>query len=212
MDNPGSGHSSLESLQKTLHSLKEIRSALLPFLYSLKVDVDKHGRRHSHAIHTSPAFSLPSNGKRGKSVNSQGSIIKNQSTSEMNAHRRAEAQAAVALAVCTLRYMGGRLRGLDVGRTKDDPLRMELDKIRGVLMSLKNLESSDTVLAINSDDADNCLQRGTGSKLMDGDEGGQLQSNGNESRIVTDKRKSEKEASSEDVVGEGSPSNKKQRR
>ena len=132
--------------------------------------------------------------------------------SEMNVHRCAEAQAAVALAVCTLRYMGGRLRGLDVGRKKDDPLRMELDKIRGALMSLKKLESSDTVDTFHSDDADNCLQRGADSKQMDGEEKGHLHSDGNERRGVINKRKSEKEASSEDVFGEGSLSNKKPRR
>ena len=94
----------------------------------MKDDIGKHQRHHV----------LPSNGKGGV-YSDCNDATKNQSTSQLNSHRRAEAQAAVALAVCTLRYMGGRLRGLDVGRRKDDPLRMELDKIRGILVSLKKV-------------------------------------------------------------------------
>ena len=37
--------------------------------------------------------------------------------------------------------MGARLRGLDQGRKKGDPLRMELDKIRAKLVELKEIES-----------------------------------------------------------------------
>ena len=59
----------------------------------------------------------------------------------LDPHRRAEAEAAVALAMGTLRYMGARLRGLDQGCKKGDPLRMELDKIRGMLVALRKLES-----------------------------------------------------------------------
>ena len=46
----------------------------------------------------------------------------------------------MALAMGTLRYMGARLRGSDVGRKKGDPLRIELDKIRGLMVSLRELE------------------------------------------------------------------------
>jgi DNA-binding TFAR19-related protein (PDSD5 family) len=38
--------------------------------------------------------------------------------------------------------MGARLRGLDEGRKKGDPLRVELDKIRAKLMDLKKLEAT----------------------------------------------------------------------
>ena len=38
--------------------------------------------------------------------------------------------------------MGARLRGLDEGRKKDDPLRMEIDKIRSKLVELKKLQAS----------------------------------------------------------------------
>jgi hypothetical protein len=38
--------------------------------------------------------------------------------------------------------MGARLRGLDQGRKKGDPLRMELDKIRAKLVELKKIEAA----------------------------------------------------------------------
>jgi hypothetical protein len=46
------------------------------------------------------------------------------------------------VAIGTLRYMGARLRGLDQGRRKEDPLRVELDKIRACIKMLKKLESN----------------------------------------------------------------------
>lgn len=47
-----------------------------------------------------------------------------------------------AVAIGTLRYMGARLRGLDEGRKKGDPLRGELDNIRSKLVELKKLEAA----------------------------------------------------------------------
>eukprot|EP00956_Cyclotella_meneghiniana_P003153 scaffold3852_cov71-Cyclotella_meneghiniana.AAC.9 len=70
---------------------------------------------------------------------------------KLDAHRRAEAQAAVSLAIGTLRYMGARLRGLDEGRKKDDPLRMELDKIRSKLVELKKLQATNDGKPAKSD-------------------------------------------------------------
>jgi hypothetical protein len=58
----------------------------------------------------------------------------------LDPHRRAEAEAAVALAVGTMRYMGARLRGSDAGRKRGDPLRAELDRMRAALVSLRQLE------------------------------------------------------------------------
>ena len=46
------------------------------------------------------------------------------------------------VAIGTLRYMGARLRGFDQGRKKDDPLRVELDKIRAKLVELKKLDAA----------------------------------------------------------------------
>lgn len=55
----------------------------------------------------------------------------------------AQAQAAVALSVGTLRYMGARLRGLDQGRKPDDPLRKELNEMRRVLTAVEKLKDDD---------------------------------------------------------------------
>lgn len=200
MGNPGANHSSLDTLHKTLHSLKEIRSALLPFLRVMKDDIGKHQRHHV----------LPSNGKGGV-YSDCNDATKNQSTSQLNSHRRAEAQAAVALAVCTLRYMGGRLRGLDVGRKKDDPLRMELDKIRGILVSLKKMESGDAGDASRDNGGggvDNSLNE-------EADDGKNNKLNAQERIGSSEKRKVENEVAStadDDVREKSSSSNKKQRR
>ena len=119
MGNPN--HPSFEALNKTLESLKEIRSALIPFIQLLKDDDELNSRTKK---------------KRGD----DSSKVNNE---QMTPHKRAEAQAAVALAIGTLRYMGARIRGLDRGRKKDDPLRIELNKIRGMLVSLRKLESAE---------------------------------------------------------------------
>ena len=59
---------------------------------------------------------------------------------ECSIRTNATAMAAVALSLGTLRYMGARLRGHDVGRRKGDPLRAELDGMRSALVSLRELE------------------------------------------------------------------------
>ena len=76
----------------------------------------------------------------------------------------------MALAMGTLRYMGARLRGSDVGRKKGDPLRIELDKIRGLMVSLRELDKKsvssyfdDGVAKATADDNDNEIKDG-GSK------------------------------------------------
>ena len=117
MGNPN--HPSFEALNKTLESLKEIRSALIPFIQLLKDDDELNS---------------------SKKKRDDDSKVNNE---KLTPHKRAEAQAAVALAIGTLRYMGARIRGLDRGRKKDDPLRIELNKIRGMLVSLRKLESAE---------------------------------------------------------------------
>lgn len=119
--------SSLDPLRKTLGSLKAIRTNLVPFLKFLKEGNCESGQSRS-------------NGKKrslrgGDCVDTE---ITNVSKG-LHIHRRAEAEAAVALAIGTLRYMGARLSGLDRGRKKGDPLRMELDKIRGTLVKLRKI-------------------------------------------------------------------------
>ncbi|KAG7340709.1 hypothetical protein IV203_024252 [Nitzschia inconspicua] len=53
-----------------------------------------------------------------------------------------QAQATVALSIGMMRYMGARLQGLDQGRSKDDPLRQELNKMKAVLAEIKKRRGS----------------------------------------------------------------------
>jgi hypothetical protein len=54
---------------------------------------------------------------------------------DTDAHLKVQAQAAVALSIGTLRYMGARLKGNDV--KADDPLRQELNHIRKILVDIE---------------------------------------------------------------------------
>ena len=136
----------IDPLLKTIESLKEIRSALLPYVRLLNAGGRKR-KRHDDKI-----------------------IDEDACTTKLLPHQRAEAEAAVALAIGTLRYMGARLRGSDVGRKKGDPLRIELDKIRGLMVSLRELDKKsvsstvdDGVAKATADDNDNETKDG-GSK------------------------------------------------
>ena len=117
----------LQPLHKTLHALKEIRSSLLPFLKLLQDDAD--------------AQQSADDKKRNNNISSKNETSTKKQ--QLTPHKRAEAEAAVALAIGTLRYMGSRLKGLDRGRKKGDPLRKELDQIRGLLVSLRKIESEE---------------------------------------------------------------------
>jgi hypothetical protein len=139
----------IDPLHKTIESLKEIRSALLPYVRLLNASGRKR-KRHDDKIIDEDALC----------------------TTSLLPHQRAEAEAAVALAMGTLRYMGARLRGSDVGRKKGDPLRIELDKIRGLMVSLRELEKKSVVRTDNDgvdkatkdDDNDNNAINDEGSK------------------------------------------------
>ena len=61
------------------------------------------------------------------------------SKSKFDRQEIAEAEAAVSLAMGTLRYMAHRLKGHSKGKKKNDPLRMELDKMRRTLVQCKGL-------------------------------------------------------------------------
>ena len=150
--------SHLDPLHKTMDSLREIRVALSPFLRMLdEDDVVVAGRRlptrkrTSGDSHPTTSYPSPENKKRRhRDVDDADvDIIDDRERStrrrrSLEPHKRAEAMAAVALALGTLRYMGARLRGSDAGRKKGDPLRAELDGIRAALVSLRELEKGGT--------------------------------------------------------------------
>jgi len=130
MSNKNKTNPSFDGLHKTISALKEIRTSLIPFIQVLKDDNDGS---------TNNKLDSPSKKKkrsRNDNTNSNDKQL-------LTPYERAEAKAAVALAIGTLRYMGNRLKGKDEGRKKGDPLRMELDNIRGLLVQLRKLEKKD---------------------------------------------------------------------
>ena len=159
--------SHLDPLHRTIESLGEIRAALLPFLRLLREDSfssssvgrrprDGHRKkkrsnttRDESSSSSSPA-APPEKKKRGRPPLSDDredddcgggdGVPPTPVRRRLDPHRRAEAEAAVALAVGTMRYMGARLRGSDSGRKRGDPLRAELDRMRAALVSLRQLE------------------------------------------------------------------------
>ena len=130
MSNKNKTNPSFDALHKTISALKEIRTSLIPFIQVLKDD---------DVGSTNNKSDSPSKKKKRSRDNNTNSNDKQLLTP----HERAEAKAAVALAIGTLRYMGNRLKGKDEGRKKGDPLRMELDNIRSLLVQLRKLEKKD---------------------------------------------------------------------
>jgi hypothetical protein len=108
--------SSINALQKANDSLKGIKETLIPYLQLL----DRYHRQQQNAI---------SNENEGNG-------------SKIDRYQITEAETAISLSIGTLRYMALRLKGMKSsnGSTKNDPLRMELDKIRKTLVELKKLK------------------------------------------------------------------------
>jgi len=103
-------------LRQAMSATHDIKSRLTPFLDILK--------------------------KKDKTIVFTGSDIKNESDTDAVAltdHKKAEAKVVILLALGTLRYMNARLEGLDCSSPKNS-LRMELQKIRGMLVKLQNLD------------------------------------------------------------------------
>ena len=106
----------LAPLRKTVDALKEIRKQIQPFLRVIE----------------------SSDGGDNEDVNFSAS-----SSSKHDAHTVAEARTAVALAVGTLRHMGARLGGRCGGGSgdKNDPLRLELERMRKMLVTLRKVDT-----------------------------------------------------------------------
>ena len=110
-----------QSYVELINALKEIRAQLVPFLRVLR----EHSKQSGSA--------KPNDGDGDRDTSDT------PSTPWLSPHKRAEAQAAVALAVGTLRHMGRRLQGLK----QDDSLRKELDKTRKLIVLLRKEEAGD---------------------------------------------------------------------
>ena len=105
----------LAPLHKTVDALKEIRKQIQPFLRVIESSESVEGNDDSTSSTTS---------------------------SKHDPHTVAEARTAVALAVGTLRHMGARMGGRGGGGTgdKNDPLRLELDRMRKMLVTLRKVD------------------------------------------------------------------------
>ena len=114
----------LTPLRKTVDALTEIRKQIQPFL---------------RVIESSDGG------------DNDGGTSSATSSSKHDAHTVAEARTAVALAVVTLRHMGARLGGRGGGGSgdKNDPLRLELERMRKMLVTLRKV---DTRRAANGDE------------------------------------------------------------
>eukprot|EP00555_Chaetoceros_dichaeta_P005487 CAMPEP_0198252746 /NCGR_PEP_ID=MMETSP1447-20131203/3226_1 /TAXON_ID=420782 /ORGANISM="Chaetoceros dichaeta, Strain CCMP1751" /LENGTH=178 /DNA_ID=CAMNT_0043938119 /DNA_START=42 /DNA_END=574 /DNA_ORIENTATION=- len=125
----------LKPLNETLKALNKIKTSLFPFLHIL----DRHHNNNN------PTTRRP--------------YGNDDDDDDYDVHQIAEAHAAVALSIGTLRYMANRLQGRrnttadddddddddeedagDESKTKQDPLRMELDKMRRTLVEVKKLQ------------------------------------------------------------------------
>mmetsp|Transcript_23771 Transcript_23771/g.29953 ORF Transcript_23771/g.29953 Transcript_23771/m.29953 type:complete len:202 (+) Transcript_23771:49-654(+) len=141
----------LQSLKKTNESLKKIEETLKPFLDL----VDRFHRQHSDSgigiDGGGSSSSNPTNDKHSKQV---------------ELYQITEAETAIALSIGTLRYMACRLKGQKSNKNKkNDPLRMELDKIRKTLVELRKLKKKmkiDLNTSANEDKEER--QRGTSSE------------------------------------------------
>lgn len=113
--------SSLVPLKKTYESLKKIQETLIPFLEL----VNRYYQQQ-------------------KEINGGGGSLLSKDTDSVQGKKIelfqiTEAEAAISLSVGTLRYMAFRLKG-QKSDGKNDPLRLELDKIRKTLVELRKLK------------------------------------------------------------------------
>ena len=113
-------------LQRTSECLNKIKENLTPFLELL----DRYHNQQRNGTGSSSGTSN-SSGKKKDAV-------------KFDKQEITEAEAAVALAMGTLRYMAHRLKGNARGQNKNDPLRLELDKMRKTLVAVKKLRRDDS--------------------------------------------------------------------
>ena len=113
-----SDKAALAPLKRANGSLQQIKQTLTPFLNLL----DKY---------------------HNQSNNNTG-INNEQNSHKFDKQKIIEAESAVALAMGTLRYMAHRLKGEERGKKKNDPLRMELEKMRKTLVQVKGLRKHET--------------------------------------------------------------------
>jgi hypothetical protein len=128
-----SDESALLPLQQTHESIVRIKQTLDPFLSIL---------RNYHCKCNNKDKIKKKNDKQSKPAveNSRKEI---QSSWTVDYHKIIEAEAAVALAIGTLRFMAFRLKGQVRGKKRNDPLRMELTKMKEMLSQVQALRKEE---------------------------------------------------------------------
>jgi len=121
--------SQIDCLKQTKQALQQISEALEPFLSLLQVAYKSRKRTLNHGDDCS---------KHSCKASQQ----------RISSFQVAEAEAAVALAMGTLRFMARRLQGKGDDKTGNhapskDSLRLELEKMKKLLMELKQLKKKE---------------------------------------------------------------------
>ena len=168
-------------LQKTLDSVEAIQKCLVPFLHIIQEQKSRHGNCNEY-VHSN----------------------------DIPRHEKTEAQAAIALALGTMRYMNARLQGIDCSQP-DHPLRMELDKMRRALVELRKVDprpKENSSANVKSDSNSSTISDKNEMQSM-----GQSEKQADDGKVKREPEVSLKRAGSVDAQSRNSDnSNKKKRR
>jgi hypothetical protein len=143
-----SDESALLPLKKTHESILRIKQSLVPFLMLLR----RHHRRHSGGHnqndimqHDRSCSNQHQHNDEDDRDEKQTILVDSKQLMEPliteDLHRIRQAEAAVALAIATLRFMAFRLQGQERGTLKNDPLRMELNKLKEMLSQVEDIST-----------------------------------------------------------------------
>lgn len=154
-----SDESALLPLQRTHESILRIKKYLTPFLMLLKryhhddnhnIIGNSSSNNNNHNNHNHKSHGEKNS--NGKNVNVNISIPrskKDMSKATISIHQVREAEAAVALAMGTLRYMAHRLKGQERGKKKNDPISTELHRMKQTLSQVEALITKEDQHPIN---------------------------------------------------------------
>lgn len=143
-----SEESALSSLQQTHESILRIKQYLDPFLSILtnyhRYNKSTHTKKEQSQSNATTVVDPNNNNNNSSSKTKKQTDIQPSYNNMMEDYYKIiEAEAAVALAIGTLRFMAFRLKGQERGNKKNDPLRMELNKMKEMLSQVRALKRED---------------------------------------------------------------------
>jgi len=143
-----SEESALSSLQQTHESILRIKQYLDPFLAILtnyhKYNKSTNTKKEQSQSNATTVVDPNNNNNNSSSKKKKQMDIQSSYNNMMEDYYKIiEAEAAVALAIGTLRFMALRLKGQERGKKKNDPLRMELSKMKEMLSQVRALKRED---------------------------------------------------------------------